>query len=198
MCTLGTGAQHHRGGSWGHQGQLRSGAEWTDTPHSTPALHTDRGAGSAAVFDVNYRLSPRISTKPPHMDQFRCNLALNFPTQRGSDLSPWSNLSSGQPKTGGGCACGISCSWSAVCLCNPLSALQQQTQLRHCCSSGTGHFWPGFTGATTLLVPAMCPAPWECVRLCSDKGRREVCHCFSSNTLPMRREKFKKLTDLPC
>lgn len=155
-----------------HSGSLRlprtdsgvgSGAEHSscaDTPHSTiSTAHRQR----SCTFDVL-----ELQTFPPEVlqnlhsciTQFRRNLALNFPAQRGSDLG---NLSAGQAETGvsctRGCACGISCSWFAVCLCNPLPALQQHTQLRHCCSSGTGHFWPGFTGAPTLLVPVPCSAP---------------------------------------
>lgn len=202
VCTLGTGAQHHRGSFWGHQGQAQEWC-WAQQLDWQPTFNISTAQRNWTCFCL---WGAWTTLSPPYFHKtytdasiIRSNLALNFPTQRDSDLSPWSNLSlQDRQRMGGGRACGISCSWFAVCLCNPLSAVQQQTQLRHCCSSGTGQFWPGFTGATTLLVQATCSAPSECVRLCSDKGRREFCHCFSSNTLPMRREKFKKLTDLPC
>lgn len=88
---------------------------------------TDRGAGSASLFEVLELHFPPIFPQNLHrcIDQFRTNLALNLPTQRGGDLTCLQD----RQRAGGGCACGISCSWFAVCLCSPLSANAAQALL---------------------------------------------------------------------
>lgn len=184
----------------GYQGQA---GQWEVALSTAAALtHSNistahRGAGAAFVFDV---LELQTSSPTFHKTYTDASISSEVTWHR---TSLHKGVRSRQPvfRTGRQewAVQGL-CLWDQLLLLcclpvHPLSALQQ-TQLSHCCSSGTGHFWPGFTGATTL-VPAACPAPWEWVRLCSDKGRREFCS-FSRNTLPTRREKFKKLTDLPC
>lgn len=82
---------------------------------------TDRGAGSASLFEVLELHFPPIFPQNLHrcIDQFRTNLALNLPTQRGSDLSPWSNLSAGQAEGRRGL-----CLWDQLLLvcCLPLQS----------------------------------------------------------------------------
>lgn len=83
-------------------------------PTLTSALHTDRGA--AALMCLNYRPSPQ------------CHKTFTAPSVRSQWTWHWTSCTKGlrsrQPlfrtETGvswtRGCACGISCSWFAVCL----------------------------------------------------------------------------------